>query len=219
LLGATERARLQDVFEDAFRRGFLGGVAGMPASVEGHIDHSVGFAAALPSPALEPVASGEGCGLDLGTGAGIPGLVLAVMYPSSRWTLLDGSVTRATWLSDIVASMGLANRVTVVAERAEVVGRSQDRGTVDLVVARGFGGPAVTAECGAPLLRPGGHLAVAEPPGGRPERWPADGLSVLGLTLVGVFQTPVAVAIMRLDRPCRERFPRRTGIPRTRPLF
>ena len=48
-------------------------------------------------------------------------------------------------------------------------------------MARSFGPPAATAECAAPLLRPGGALVVSEPPGGAGDRWDADGLAALGL--------------------------------------
>ena len=60
-----------------------------------------------------------------------------------------------------------------LAQRAEEAGHSTWRSAYDLVTARGFGPPAVTAECGGALLAPGGILAVAEPPGSDPARWPA----------------------------------------------
>ncbi len=126
---------------------------------------------------------------------------------------------RAQFLLQAVEDLGLTGRVRVIAERAEQAGRSELRGRCELVVARSFGAPAVTAECGAPFLQPGGRLIVTEPPGGKPDRWDEDGLAVLGLTpgdrLVGrtAFQTLVQ------SRPCPDRFPRRVGIPAKRPLF
>ena len=158
--------------------------------------------------------------VDLGSGAGVPGLVLALLWPQSRWALLDANERRTTFLAEALVTLNLATRVEVVVARAEVVGRQPDRrGTADLVVARGFGPPAVVAECAAPLLRVGGTLIVAEPPGGAPDRWPASGLELLGLVEDGRATDPVALQRLRQAVPCPDRYPRRVGIPLKRPLF
>lgn len=157
--------------------------------------------------------------LDLGSGGGIPGLALALAWPASTWVLLDGSVRRCEWLAEAVARLDLTDRISVTAARAENAGRGALRGSFDLVVARGFGPAAVTAECGAPLLHPGGHLVVAEPPGGAPERWPAGPLAELGLTAGPRLVDPVALQVLVLTAPCPDRFPRRVGVPAKRPLY
>lgn len=104
--------------------------------------------------------------------------------------------------------------------RAEVAGRDPARRAgADLVVARAFGPPAVVAECAAPLLRPGGALVVAEPPGGAPERWSVEGLALLGLAEVDRTSEPVALVRLAQVAACPDRYPRRIGIPLKRPLF
>jgi 16S rRNA (guanine527-N7)-methyltransferase len=175
-----------------------------------------GTGAASPS---ESSAPPRGLAIDLGSGAGVPGLILATLWPASHWVLLDGSQTRAAWLTDAVAELGLSDRVRVSADRAEVAGRGPLRGSAVLVVARAFGGPAVTAECGAPFLQQGGWLAVAEPPGGRPDRWSSAGLSSLGLATVRSVSDPFAFQVIQSVSACPDRFPRRTGVPAKRPLF
>jgi 16S rRNA (guanine527-N7)-methyltransferase len=158
--------------------------------------------------------------VDLGTGAGVPGLVLALLWPQSRWALLDANRRRTTFLGEALAALNLSARVEIVVARAEEAGRQPRwRGTADLVVARGFGPPAVVAECAAPLLRVGGTLIVAEPPGGAPDRWPASGLQLLGLVDDGQATIPVALQRLRQAAPCPDRYPRRVGIPLKRPLF
>jgi 16S rRNA (guanine527-N7)-methyltransferase len=148
----------------------------------------------------------------------VPGLVLALHWPGSRWTLLDAGVRRAALLTQAVSALGLADRVDVLCARAEDAGRDPaHRGRYDLVTARSFGAPAVTAECGAALLHPGGILAVTEPPDGS-ARWPDDGLALLGLTLGTASSAPRA-QLIRANAPCPERYPRRTGVPAKRPLF
>jgi len=110
--------------------------------------------------------------------------------------------------------------VTVLGDRAEHVGRDPaHRGTYDLAVARGFGPPAVVAECAAPLLRVGGTLVVSDPPGGEPGRWPAEGLAPLGMAPEGVAVAEAAYQRVRQVQPCPARFPRRAGVPAKRPLF
>ena len=112
----------------------------------------------------------------------------------------------------------------MVAARAEEVGRDPAfRGLMPMVTARSFGAPAVTAECAAPLLRPGGILLVSEPPDGPegPDRWPAGALAELGIEGPGRLIEMGGYHFRRLDqlRRCPDRYPRRTGVPSRRPLF
>lgn len=186
--------------------GFLG-----PGPIEPQVVRSLAFAAMRP----ETPASM----LDLGSGGGLPGLALALVWPDSQVTLLDSSERRCQFLEEEVVGLGLARRVRVVQARAEVAGRGSLRASQDLVVVRGFGPPAVTAECAAPLLHLGGQLIVAEPPGGAPWRWPVEGLQLLGLVLTEAAVDPVALQCFELTVPCPDRYPRRVGVPAKRPLF
>ena len=208
------RDALVPVLEEARRLGFLG-----PGPVEVHLDHAVGYAAALEAEAGAGWQAARAA--DLGSGAGLPGLPLALHFPATRWTLVEASVRRAAFLRAALGELGLGGRVSVVEERAEAVGRMPEcRGAFDLVVARGFGRPAVVAECAAPLLRAGGRAVVSEPPGGEPERWPAAGLAQLGMTpSVSVRAGGAAYQVLRQATPCPDRWPRRVGIPAKRPLF
>lgn len=147
--------------------------------------------------------------------------MLALAWPGARGVLLDSNQRRGTHLHTACVELGIADRVAVVVARAEDAAHdARWRGQFPLVVARAFGPPAVTAECGAAFLAPGGRLAVSEPPGGAPERWPAAGLARLGLAgpeaHVG---SAASIAVLRLDRPPEPRWPRRAGVPARRPLW
>jgi 16S rRNA (guanine527-N7)-methyltransferase len=157
--------------------------------------------------------------LDLGSGGGVPGLPLALHWPLSNWVLLDGNERRTAWLAEAVQTLDLADRVRVVRARAEEAGRDSTlRGGFDVVTARSFGPPAVTAECASPFLRIGGVLVVSEPPA-EVGRWTVDGLAQLGLGIGGRSSGAPWMQVLVQERPCPERFPRRVGIPAKRPLF
>jgi 16S rRNA (guanine527-N7)-methyltransferase len=176
--------------------------------VEAHIEHAEGFViAAAGTPPTTAV--------DLGSGGGVPGLVLALRWPASSWTLVDSAERRCRFLEEASVELGLARRVRVAQGRAEVLGRDAAlRGAFGLVTARSFGPPSVTAECAAPFLEVGGSLLVSEPPASAP-RWP-DEVAVFGLA-VGERVSGIQV-LTQIER-CPDRFPRRTGVPGKRPLF
>jgi 16S rRNA (guanine527-N7)-methyltransferase len=137
--------------------------------------------------------------------------------------LLDANLRSAKFLDEAIAALGLSERVAVVRGRAEGVGRDPIlRGSFDLVVARGFGRPAVTAECGSPFLRVGGRMVVSEPPDSAGEtqpRWPAPALEAFGLRPLGVYRDDFSYEVLAQEHPCPETYPRRTGVPAKRPLF
>lgn len=197
------------VLERSRAVGFLG-----DGPVVDHIDHALGFARALPTMPRHF--------LDLGSGGGVPGLVLAVVWPGVTATLLDAQEKRCAVLRDAILTLGLTERVSVARGRAEELGRQADlRGQFDLVTARSFGPPAVVAECAAPFLAQDGHLVVSEPPEGG-DRWPAASLAELGLRpepATDAGTNPVRIRVITQVAPLPDRFPRRVGIPTKRPLF
>jgi 16S rRNA (guanine527-N7)-methyltransferase len=190
------------------------------------VAHARGFA-----DAAEALGGGAAGFLDLGSGGGLPGLVLADHWPQAPGLLLDANQRRARFLRTTVDELGWAGRIQVLCQRAEEAGRDPAlRATQPLVVARSFGVPAVVAECAAPLLRPGGLLVVSEPPSPSPvgeaaasdpaqARWPARLLAELGLEPVQERRAAFGYQVLSQVRPCPPRFPRRPGIPAKRPLF
>jgi len=159
--------------------------------------------------------------IDLGSGGGLPGLVLAMAWPKVAIALLDSSVRKTLFLARAAKDLGIESHVVVARARAEEAGRDPAwRGRADLVVARSFGLPAVTAECAAPLLMVGGRLIVSEPPEEGGSRWPVEGLARLGLRPAGrIDQAFCRFQVLRQEEECPEIFPRRVGIPEKRPLF
>ena len=195
--------RLVEALERAQRLGFLG-----PGPVEEHLRHAGAFANAVSAPQLA---------LDLGTGGGVPGLALAATWPTSHWVLLDANARRGAFLEQVIVELQVSDRVTVVVDRAERVARDATRrGAFDLVVARSFGPPAVTAECAVGFLCVGGRLVVSEPPADRDDRWPEAPSRALGLVDQGRVGP---VRVFEQATVASERFPRRVGVPAKRPLW
>jgi 16S rRNA (guanine527-N7)-methyltransferase len=210
MLAPQAREHLVEILERARDRGFLG-----PGPVTFHVLHAEALAAA--------VGDGfDGRFLDLGSGAGVPGLALLLAWRDTRGALLDSQRRRCRFLEQALQDLGVGDRGRVECGRAEELARSPEhRGAYDLVVARGFGSPAATAECAVGFLKPGGRLVVSEPPGPpRPDRWPAAGVAELGLRgpkLLG--NESVQLALLTLGAPADDRWPRRTGVPAKRPLW
>jgi len=197
---------LHEILERSKALGFLG-----PGDIDDHIRHARGFA---------ELVVGEVDVLDLGSGGGLPGLVVAATSPALRLTLLDASERRAAFLRDAIRQLGWAERLTVELGRAEELARAPRlRERFPVVMARSFGAPAVTAECAAAFLQLDGRLLVSEP-AASDDRWPAEGLAPLGLVPVALHVLEhTTVREMRRTKVGIDAVPRRVGVPARRPLF
>ncbi len=193
-------------------RGFLGG---MP--IADQIDHALGFVFAVEELLKAPPLSL----LDLGTGGGLPGIVLIAAWPEARAVFLDANERRTEFLQGEVAALPRGADVEIVRGRAEELGRGVLREDFQVVVSRSFGPPAVTAECGSAFVRKGGLLIVSEPPDTDSGRWPSAGVGQLGLSEAERvnFADRFNYQILRKTSELPEKYPRRVGVPRKRPVF
>ncbi|MBX6352011.1 MAG: 16S rRNA (guanine(527)-N(7))-methyltransferase RsmG [Thermoflavifilum sp.] len=167
-----------------------------------------------------------GCVADVGTGAGFPGLVLAICCRDRSYLLCDSLQKRLDFLQHVVDELGL-NHVTLLHARAEDAGRNPAyRGQYDLVVSRAVARMNVLLELTAPLARVGGYVCAYKGPGVHGEM--ADGLraaKALGLTLSRVDEVDLpgdaghrALAWWRVEHAVPQRYPRRAGTPQRQPL-
>lgn len=196
--------------EESRARGFLG-----PGPLDSQIDHSLGFVECWNDISNAP----PGIFLDLGSGGGLPGLVLAEHW-SGRATLLDSMNKRTNFLREVLAWEGAPSQMEVITGRAEVVAReSLADGVFDLVTARSFGPPAVTAECAVRFLRIGGLLVVSEPPEEQRDRWNEKILRSIGLQDLGGVRHGSSFHVLVKVSATPKEFPREVGVPGKRPLF
>lgn len=214
--GAHTSEALNGVLEEARTLGFLG-----PGPVAPQLAHAVAFL-----DLLEVEAGAAGPFLDLGSGGGIPGLVLACVLTDSRWVLLDSMIRRTRFLEEAVERLDLGGRVEVITARAETFGRdAAHRMRYRGIVARSFAAPPVLAECAAPLLQRGGTVVVSEPPaeggdsGPRPGRWDDAALASLGLSVDRWEAGPPAFVRLRQAGRCPRTYPRAVGVPAASPLW
>jgi len=115
--------------------------------------------------------------VDIGSGGGIPGLVVANDRPDLAVTLVDRRQKCADFLARSVTALGLRDRVTVrCCDTSALVAAGEQ---FDAVVARGYGPPSRTLDVAAKIVRPSGRIVISEPPEG--DRWSPDQVARLGL--------------------------------------
>lgn len=169
-----------------------------------------------------PALPAAGAIADLGSGAGIPGILIALLHPSARVVLVEASRKKAGFLGIAVRELGLAN-VEVACARAEQLGRDPaHRDRYDAVTARAVADLRVLAEYALPLLRVGG-IAVF-PKGASASRElaaAAHALAVLGgvaAVRATEFSRSSSIVVVRKAFATPAEYPRRPGLAERRPI-
>jgi 16S rRNA (guanine527-N7)-methyltransferase len=212
-----EAQLLEQAYTEAVQLGFLG-PRERERLWERHLDDALGLAG------IRTPAPGERWA-DLGSGAGLPGLPLAVAHRATTFTMIDAQRRRLDWVQAAAQTLRLPN-VTVVHARLEDYARGPARASFDVATARALGPLPVVAELGLPLLTIGGQLLV---PRGQPDPEEFDQAALaceqLGGRIDKVVPNPSSpidrvgfVVIMAKIAATSPRFPRRSGVPARIPL-
>jgi 16S rRNA (guanine527-N7)-methyltransferase len=169
--------------------------------------------------ALRLVAATEGPIADVGSGGGIPGLVLAIALAPRPVTLIEATGSKAVRLEELAQALKLPH-VAVVPARAEDYGRGDGRDAFGCVTARALAPPPVAAELCLPLARPGGAVVLYT---GAVDPGPLGAAAgALAGEIEAVEHVPGTerrhLVVLRKLAETPERFPRRAGVAARRPL-
>ncbi len=162
---------------------------------------------------------------DIGSGAGLPALVLALALPSARVTAVESQRKKCGFIEQAVVAMGLEN-VEIRCERVEEYGRNAGRGIHDAVVSRALAELAVVAEYSLPLLEPRGRMVAMKGLISNEERIQGErALGILGgsgLESIRLQPFPGAenrwVYLAEKKGATPPSYPRRPGVATRRPL-
>ncbi|TMB69535.1 MAG: 16S rRNA (guanine(527)-N(7))-methyltransferase RsmG [Chloroflexi bacterium] len=176
--------------------------------------------------ALERAGVVESPVIDIGTGAGIPGLPFKIARPDLDITLVESSARKTQFLEEMVRELRLSGVAVCQARAEDAAHDPAHRGAYTLALARAVAPLRILAELALPFLRFGGYLATPKGSGAEREVHEAtNALAVCGgavelverLGVVGPGPPPTLV-LVRKAAETPERYPRRAGIPRKRPL-
>lgn len=164
--------------------------------------------------------------IDVGTGAGFPGLVLKIVWQSTRVTLVESIHKKADFCRHIVDRLGLRG-VTVLTKRVEAVGQDLDhRQSYDLAVARAVARMPILMEYLLPLIHSNGVAMAMKGETAHAETQAAGkAIHLMGgklhklfhMTLPGVVEERFIVVVRKIARTPEE-YPRRIGVPAKNPI-
>lgn len=164
--------------------------------------------------------------IDIGTGAGFPGIPLKLILPQMRLTLVESIQKKAGFCTHIVEKLGL-RQVQVLAERAEEVGQNPEhRESYDLATARAVAAMPTLVEYLLPLVRIGGLVIMQKGESAQLEALQSEKVIqrlggkikvILPVVLPGVVDERYLVVLEKVARTSAD-FPRRTGLPAKQPL-
>ena len=164
--------------------------------------------------------------VDVGTGAGFPGLPLKIFRPSLRLTLIDALAKRVRFLEEVTAALDLADVVCVHARAEEAARQKTYRERFDIAVSRAVASLPVLAEYTLPFVKPGGcFLALKGAKYQEETKAAQNALTVLGgclaetrpIHLPGLTDTR-AILCVRKEKPTPAAYPRKAGTPEKKPL-
>ncbi|MGL4425594.1 MAG: 16S rRNA (guanine(527)-N(7))-methyltransferase RsmG [Cetobacterium sp.] len=162
--------------------------------------------------------------IDIGTGAGFPGMVLAIFNPEIEFVLMDSVGKKTIFLENVKELLNLEN-VTVVNSRAEDYITSENRETFDIGLCRGVSKLNVILEYMIPFIKVDGHFLAQKMVGTEEEDEATNALDILGAKIITIhkYHLPnygderLVVEILK-NKSTDKKYPRRAGVALKKPL-
>ena len=166
----------------------------------------------------------EGKAIDMGTGAGFPGMVLAICNPNINFTLIDSVGKKINFLRQVREKLNLMN-VEPVHARVEEFINDENRESYDLGFCRGVSKLNVILEYVIPFIKVGGKFFPQKMEGTKEEEQSTNALKVLKSEIIKIHETElpycndkrIIVEIIKKGKTDKK-YPRRVGIPLKKPL-
>ncbi|WP_414754302.1 16S rRNA (guanine(527)-N(7))-methyltransferase RsmG [Anabaena sp. CCY 9910] len=164
--------------------------------------------------------------IDIGTGAGFPGVPVAIIAPNSTITLVDSTRKKITFIESILKELGLTNAKTLVSRAEEIGQQPQHREQYDVALIRAVGTASACAEYTLPLLKLGGLAVIYRGTWTEEETTSLENaVRQLGGTveLIDNFTTPLTNSVrhclyLRKVAKTPANFPRAVGVPTQKPI-
>ncbi|MDO4588790.1 MAG: 16S rRNA (guanine(527)-N(7))-methyltransferase RsmG, partial [Fusobacterium sp.] len=169
------------------------------------------------------IKAGTKKAIDIGTGAGFPGMVLAIFNPEIEFTLMDSIGKKTKFLQQVKENLNLSN-VTVVTSRAEDYITDENRESYDLGVCRGVSKLSTILEYILPFLKVNGEFLSQKMEGTGEEDEASNALSILKGKINNIYELNLPFSsdpriVIRIEKTASndKKYPRRAGIPLKRP--
>ncbi len=165
--------------------------------------------------------------IDVGTGAGFPGIPLAILAPEKKFVLMDSLAKRLKIIDELCAEAGISNVETIHARAEELARNKKHREKYDLCVSRAVANLAVLSEYCLPFIKVGGYFLAYKGPEAAAETAEAEkAIKLLGGNLQEIFDASLEkyrishkIVLIKKVKNTLSKYPRKVGTPTKEPLL
>lgn len=163
--------------------------------------------------------------IDIGTGAGFPGIPMKIVKPDMKVVLLDSLMKRVNFLNEVIAKLGLED-IKAIHGRAEDFGKAEYRECFDVAVSRAVANMTLLTELCMPFVKVNGYFVAMKGPGAGAEIEEAKAaIGMLGGRLEQIIEVEIEesdlkhnLVVVKKIKPTPKQFPRKPGVAAKKPI-